>query len=86
MSRPDSDSPNKLKNGAWILRGNVLVWEAWGPEPAPPLVPGLPTNACRDCAANFRIARHGGRGLCKRCYLRHYKAGSVDQFPRIGAA
>jgi hypothetical protein len=86
MSRPDSDSPNKLENGRWTLRGRVLVWEAWGPEPVPPLVPGLPTNACRDCAADFATARHGGRGLCKRCYRRHYKAGTVTQFPLVGAA
>lgn len=29
------------------------------------------------------MVRGSGRGLCKPCYTKHYKAGTLDTFPRV---
>jgi len=83
MSRPDSDSPNKLENGRWILRGRIQVWEQGEPEPESEQPATVP-DECRDCELDISGTRqHSGRGLCHACYKRHLKAGTIYDFPRF---
>lgn len=39
----------------------------------------LPALACRACSKDF--PRLEARHLCKRCYVKHQNAGTLDRFP-----
>lgn len=43
---------------------------------------GVPLVACTATVVPPGKQRHGGRGLCTRCYGRHLKAGTTIDFER----
>lgn len=78
--RPKDESPVALEGGRWVNDRGI---QRWVPDPnATP--PPPPSTLCRDvdCDTDVAIAGHGGRGLCRPCYTRHHKAGSIHQFQR----
>lgn len=77
---PIDDSPHELNNGAWVPRGAIVVWEQWGPPASPP--DGIPVD-CLDCQRSLADHRHFGRGLCRACYSRHRRDGSLVEYPRF---
>lgn len=40
------------------------------------------TRSCADCQESVSYLQ--GRRLCSTCYHRHKKAGTLEQFPRLG--